>query len=171
MCIRDRSDTCQLLNIDLTPLITKEFNQYLASCLEKKLITENQYKRLALTGNTQTQIIYFLPKVHKNPIKLRPIVSCINGPTQTAPAYLDRLLQPYMRKVKSYLKNSTELVKILQTFKVPTHAFLITLDIKSLYTNISHKGAIMAFLKRFKQDPNKCLPFRSSQVCLEEQYL
>ena len=82
--------------------------------------------------------MYFLPKIHKCPMRVRPIVSCTNDPTCKALAFLDRLLQPHTRSTKSYLKNSTQLVNILSNRRIPKNAFLICLDIESLYTNISH---------------------------------
>ena len=54
--------------------------------------------------------MYILPKVHKYPLKLRPIVFCTNGPTEMASAFL--VLQLYIRKVKSYISNSIELIRI-----------------------------------------------------------
>ena len=60
-----------------------------------------------------------------------------------------------MKRVKSFLKNSTDLVCRLQTLKVPPNAYLVTLDIESLYTNITHEEAIVSFLKRFVTDPQK----------------
>ena len=148
-------DTYQVLRVDPTREIVARFNTYLKACLSRGVITEPQYSRLSLPPHIDTQTIYFLPKIHKNPVKLRPIVSCTNGPTYTASAYLDRLLQPHMKKVRSYLKNSMDLVHILQTLRVPPHAYLVTLDIESLYTNITHDEAIVSFLKRFKHDPRK----------------
>ena len=58
-----------------------------------------------------------------------------------------------MRSTKSYLKNSTQLVNILSNKRIPANAFLICLDIESLYTNISHDQAIITFLKIFKNHP------------------
>ena len=85
------SNTYRLLNSDPTQDIVNQFNLYLESCLEKGVINKAQYERLRLPLGIDTQTIYFLPKIHKNPVKVRPIVSCTNGPTYTASAYLDRL--------------------------------------------------------------------------------
>ena len=120
--------TYQLLKMDPTPEIVKRFNQYLRDCKAKKIITERQFQRLHLQENTSTQTIYFLPKLHKNPLKLRPIISCTNGPTHTASIFLDKLLYPHMRPTKSYLKNSTHLIHILEKTRIPPKAYLITLD-------------------------------------------
>ena len=43
----------------------------------------------------------------------------------------------------------------METLKVPAHAYLIKLDIESLYTNISHKEIIVSALKRLEGDPQK----------------
>ena len=148
-------NTYRLLKPDPTQDIVKQFNSYVEGCLGKRVINKVQYERLLLPEGIDTQTIYFLPKIHKVPLKVRPIVSCTNGPTYTVSAYLDRLLQPHMRKVKSFLKKSTELIRILRTHKVPPQSYLITLNIESLYTNISHEEAIKSLLKRFKHDPHK----------------
>ena len=126
-------------------------------CLEKKIITVNQCKRLRLPPNIDTQTIYFLSKIRKNPVKLRPIVLCTNGPTYTASAYVDSFLQPHMHRVRSYIKNSTDLIHILETLEVPNDTHLITSDIESLYTNVSHEQAITSVLKRLEGNPQKVL--------------
>ena len=110
--------------------------------------------------------MYFLPEIHKSPLKLRPIVSCTGGPTCKASAFLDRLLQPHMKGTESYLNNSTQLVNILRNKRIPIHSYLITLDIESLYTNISHDQAIITFLKIFKGHPQLVfLLYRPVEVC------
>ena len=149
-------NTYQPLETDPTRDIVTQFNSYLDTCLCKRVLTKSQHERLYLKpSEVNTQTIYFLPKVHKDPVKPRPIVSCTGGPTSNASAYLDRLLQPHMKRVKSYLSNSTELVRMLRKLKVPPNAYLVTLDIESLYTNITHEEAIASFLRRFGRDPQK----------------
>ena len=101
--------TYRQLSKDPTQEMAMQFNQYLESCLQNRIITKGVFDKLVVPHNIETQTIYFLPKIHKNPVKLRPIVSCTNGPTYTASGYIDRLLQPHMKMVKSYLKNSTHL--------------------------------------------------------------
>ena len=147
--------TYQLIQNDPTEQIVTQFTEYLKTCKDRGVITTQEYYKLAPTKKVDTQRIYFLPKVHRNPLKLRPIVSCTNGPTQKASAFLDKLLQPQMKKVRSYLKSSTDLIHILQSLTIPVHAYLITLDIESLYTNISHEEAIISFLRKFKHHPRK----------------
>ena len=74
---------------------------------------------LYLTKEIETQTTYFIPKTHKDPIKLRPIVSCTGGPTTTVSAFLDRLLQRHIKATRTYLRNLTELVRNLQNLESP----------------------------------------------------
>ena len=73
----------------------------------------------------------------------------------------------YMIKVKSYLRDSMELIHILERMKVPAQALLVTLDIQNLYTNISHKEAILSFLRVFKIHSWKMFFSKSNQICVE----
>ena len=49
----------------------------------------------------------------------------------------------------------TNLIHIMQNLKVPPHAYLVTLDIESPYTNITHEEAIASFHKLFKHHSQK----------------
>ena len=60
-----------------------------------------------------------------------------------------------MKLVKSHITNATDLVRILQDLEIPKGSYLVTLDIQSLYTNITHEEAIMTILRKFKSHPLK----------------
>lgn len=146
-------ETYSLLTEDPTPAIVEKFNNYLRRCRDDRVIDPGLHDRLKLDDNTAAQTIYFLPKVHKVPLKLRPIVSCSGGPTAGASHYLNSLLQTHARAAGSYVENSIEVVNHLRDLRVPRDALLVSLDIESLYTNISHRSAIIAFSRRFKDHP------------------
>ena len=116
----------QLLKNDPTPEVVVKFNLYIQDCLARGAISQREHDRLHLPENTSTQTMYFLPKIRKCTLKVRPIVSCTNRPTCKASAFLDRLLQPHMKNTESYLKNSTQLVNILSNKKISANALLVT---------------------------------------------
>ena len=89
-------------------------------------------------------ICIFLPKLHKTPLKVRPIVACCGGPTEATSALLDKFLQPIMRNIKSYVANSTDFICKLDALTPPPNCTLVTLDVASLYTNVSHEDALDA---------------------------
>ena len=93
----------KLLQKDPMIEIVKQFTEYLKTCQKRGVITAHEYYRLIPTKKVDTQRIYFLPKVHKNLLKLRLIVSCTNGPTQKASLFSDKILQPEMKKL-SHIK-------------------------------------------------------------------
>ena len=68
-------NTYQLLTEDPTQEVVTRFNQYILNCKQRGVISQWEFEKLYLPENTSTQTIYFLPKLHKNPLKLRPIIS------------------------------------------------------------------------------------------------
>ena len=81
------------------PTIISTFTTYLRRCREDRVLDAWMHDRLKLPPDTSVQTMYFLPKVHKSPIKVRPIVSCSGGPIARASKYLDALLQPHVKRV------------------------------------------------------------------------
>ena len=129
-------ETYTPLSEDPTPAIVDKFNAYLCCCRDDCVIHPGLHDQLRLADYTVAQTIYFLPKVHKVPLKLCPIVSCSGGPTAGASSYLNSLLQTHARAVDSYVENSIEVVNHLSDLHVSRDALLVALDIESLYTNI-----------------------------------
>ena len=146
-------NTYSLLTEDPTPAIVSNFNAYLRRCRQDRVIDTRMHDRLKLPQGTAVQTMYFLPNVHKTPTKLRPIVLCLGGPTERASRYLDALLQPHAKRVESYIENSTEVVNHLRDLILPSDASLASLDIDSLYMNVSHELAIETFSRRFCSHP------------------
>ncbi len=81
-------------------------------------------------------IFYGLPKVHKVPISLRPVVSSVNSFSSVFSYWLDFKMKDLLPLVKSYTKNSSD---------VPENARLFSADAKSMYTNIDTNVGIQSF--------------------------
>jgi len=65
----------------------------------------NKYKP---TVNPCTARLYLLTKTHKDPMSVRPIVSCINCATENLSKFLDTYLQPIMKELPAYIKDTTQ---------------------------------------------------------------
>ena len=85
--------------------------------------------------------LYFLKKFHKSPMGIRPIVSSSESPTENISQFIDYWLQPIMKGIPSYLKDTTELLNQLNELTIPKDVLLVTIDVKSLYTCIPIKKA------------------------------
>ena len=117
---------------------------------ETKFICNFEYK---------TSLFYGLPKVHKSEdikqaielqnselisiecpsdLKFRPIVAGTQSPTHRLSHLLDVILQPYLKYIKSYTKDTVDFLNKLPDSMQNNYIFA-TFDVVSLYTNITHE--------------------------------
>ena len=91
-------------------------------------------------------VFYIIPKLHKTPVVGRPIVSNINWVTTNVSILLDHYLRQFINTstVPSYLQDSLDLVRVLETSSFPKDCLLVTLDIASLYPSIPLKDGLQA---------------------------
>ena len=105
---------------------------------------------------------YATMKVHKTPLKSRPIVSCSGTLLENLGVWVDRKLQHFRPLFSSYFKSSEDLKKELdQLDLLPLTALFFTSDAVSMYTSIPTETAlakITRFLRRHEQIHNKKLP-------------
>ena len=91
--------------------------------------------------------LYMLPKIHKRLEKPpgRPIVSGNGCPTERISQFVDFFLKPIVQDVRSYIKDTTHFLNILEDLgELPANTLLVTLDVSSLYTNIPNDIGIEA---------------------------
>jgi hypothetical protein len=81
-------------------------------------------------------IFYGLPKVHKNPYTLRPVISGTNSLLAIFSNWLDYKLKELLIHVKSFVKDSNTIMKELKDLTLPENALFFTADAASMYTNI-----------------------------------
>lgn len=85
---------------------------------------------------------YLTMKVHKTPLKSRPVVSCSGSYLEGLGKWVDSKLKIVAQAQKSYFKSSAELMKELKNKKLPRNARLFTADAKAMYTNIPTERAL-----------------------------
>ena len=111
------------LNQDYTKHLAIEINQKLKALHQNKLLSDLQYSSLRKNpDDVRSQLLYFIRKVHKSPHQIRPIVSGIEGPTEALSALVDNILLPYVQECSHVIKNSTEVITILEATPLPTHS-------------------------------------------------
>lgn len=80
---------------------------------------------------------YCLPKMHKTPIRGRPIVSCINTATYHASVFIHRVLSPILRVLPTICSSSRQVIRSLDGIGDLTSNTVITCaDVASLYPSI-----------------------------------
>ena len=99
-------------------------------------------------------------------LKLRPIVGGPKYPTKRLSNFLDLILKPLAKHVKSNIKDNTELMKTCKR-SVTDDTVMVTFDVCSLYTNIRHEFGLRAieyFVSNYRRSIN---PKFTTQFILE----
>ena len=92
---------------------------------------------------------YGLPKIHKEGVPLRPIVDAAGCPTQPLAGYLASIFQPLSENAKSYVKNATHLVELMQDMSLDPEDILVSFDVVSLFTRIPITEALEVIKEKY----------------------
>ena len=142
--------TYKPLKENITHKLKGIINQKLEALLKNGFILKPWYQ---FCKPPETSKLYFLKKIHKNPMGIRPIVSSCDSITKNITKFVEKWLQPHMRNLPSYIKDTTEFSNRIGATKLPTHCKLASIDVSSLYTNIPHKEWIQSVLHFLKSNP------------------
>ena len=112
----------------------------------KLSIAERQYFERSFTETHRNPMFYIIPKVQKQPVKYRPVVSCVKSFNAIFSTWLDFKMKALLQCIPTYLKDSNDLLKDLSSLpKLPPSARLFTADATAMYTNIDTATALEAF--------------------------
>ena len=67
---------------------------------------------LKVPSDYKLPTIYFLPKIHKHPLKLRPNAASFKSITPNVSWFLNVIPQTHMKRRRSYCKNATHIANI-----------------------------------------------------------
>ena len=122
----------------------------------------------------KSSMFYGLPKIHKSKLinnectkidgeylelldpeylTFRPIVAGPACETHRLSNLIDILLKPFIEKVESYVRDDIDFLKYIPD-NVPQNTLLVSFDVVSLYTNISHELGIKAIDNWLTKYPN-----------------
>jgi len=115
------------------------------------------YFQRSLSLHHRLPIFYGLPKVHKTPVSLSPVVSGTNSLLATFSNWLDFKLKDLLIHIKSFIKDSATIIRDLKDLNLPKEARLFTADATAMYTNIDTKLGINS-IHEFLTDQVNNLP-------------
>lgn len=138
---------------DPTPRFQKEINKYIDFCVQTDALPLEALTYLK-KQHPRTPCLYFLPKIHKTNHPGRPIVSGCGSPTEPISHYVDKILNPFVPLLPSYIKDTAHFLQILDSIQdVQPGDYLMTIDVSALYTNIPHVEGIQAAQRFLLQRP------------------
>jgi hypothetical protein len=109
------------------------------------VLTKNERKFISHCINTNKDpfaAFCLTMKVHKAPLKSRPIVSCSGSLFFALGKWVDDKLKIFAHRQPAYFKSSQDLQTMLSTMVIPPHTFFFTEDAESMYTNIDTNRAL-----------------------------
>ena len=144
------------LNVDPTAKYSDIVNRAIERFRKQELLSNSTANKLTV-DQVRTPQFYIFPKVHKANIPGRPVVSSTECHTSKISKFVDHYLQPHAKSLPSYIKDTSDFIKrINETKDINKDTILVTLDVKSLYTNIlNHEGieAVKRALNSVSQKP------------------
>ena len=113
--------------------------------------------------------LYLLMKVHKTPLKTRPVVSCSGSLLHSLGVWLDIALQPIATSLPSFIGSSYDLKESLNELgDIPDGALLFTADAVSMYTNIDTYRALGSIRSFLSSQPHfRSMPLNAINDALE----
>lgn len=117
---------------------------YLTHCTTKitELVTQAYQDGLINKETTEFLLIkHAKVSTHKNLLDPpgRPVISGIGSLPCNANRLVDDYLRPHNTLLPSYLKDTIQLLKILDKINLPPGCLLVMIDIESLYSSIPHE--------------------------------
>ena len=105
-----------------------------------------------------TPRFYLLPKIHKEGNPGRPIISSVNCHTSKTSSFVDYHIQDSAQSLKSYVKDTTDFINKISTLgELPEESYLVTMDVKALYTNIPNKEGLQALKETLDKKQHKSI--------------
>jgi hypothetical protein len=94
---------------------------------------------------------YGIPKIHKQPVKFRPIVPCHSCVQAPAAKFVSKTLKPLISARRKVLKGTKQLAADLKNYKISAHRkkFLVSADIVAFYPSLPLEKTIDLMIQIF----------------------
>lgn len=137
--------TYKKLPSDPTTMYAERINKTIDRFKEEGVISEKVADGLK-TVDPKTAKLNLCPKIHKEGNPGRPIINSRDCHSSNISKYVDHHLQPEVVKLKSYVQDSTDAINKLEAInqEMDKDDILVTMDVRSLYTNIPNHEGIQA---------------------------
>jgi hypothetical protein len=149
---------------------TESIERKTIKLLKKSSLPEDLRKRLQPSGSRAPRL-YGLPKIHKEGVPLRPIVSNIGAPTYQLAKQLTALLNQLTGNLH-HVKNSFHFTKILDGLQVQPGDLMVSFDVVSLFTKVPVDDSLSQLSHHFTEDILALfkLVLTSTYFCFNNEY-
>ncbi|CAJ0941773.1 unnamed protein product [Ranitomeya imitator] len=159
-------NTYRVISRDPTFEIHRKIQSVLNTYVDKGTIDQKTAKFLS-NPHPITPVFYVLPKIHKsltNPPG-RPIVASTDSILSPLSIFLEKILTPLVKTTRSFLLDTGHFLDVIRHLHtISPDSLLVTMDVNSLYTSVSHEKGIAAS-KSLLEASN--MSTNSIQLCLD----
>lgn len=157
--IRQLSDDSvykEITKIELDTTITNLLvirNYTTDKLLELNIINKREHATFK-QSDAKASAIYFLPKKHKTTIPMpgRPIVAAYESTFHQFDLLITEITKPLLHRITGSLRDSIQLINILEKIKITANTKIITADVDSLYPSIPWKEGINATTQHYSDN-------------------
>ena len=121
-----------------------------AKLILKRSTIPGHLKTYALLNNDRVSVMYRMPKIHKNDISIRSIVSSIGAPFDGIAWILDCILQPLFPLILTIVLSTKKFIRRLKDLSINWNCkdfYFTSADVDSLYTSVPVDQAIISILE------------------------
>lgn len=161
----------QLLNKNPLPSMTRATNSVLK---EVESIYGAQTKWKLMTSNPSVPKLYCLPKTHKDTtnLKMRPIVSNCNAPTENISKWLVNEFNRYPKPTGLYVENCHEFCDKMKNVRVGENESIVSFDVESLFPSIPIPDTLIILenwlLEHEPSKPKRDLLQKLTKLCMDQ---
>ena len=137
---------------DPTTMYKNKLISILKSIKAEGGINKVTFRRLYPSGPSSPKV-YGLPKVHKQGMPLRPIVSSIGAVTYESAKELSKILKPLVGKSPHHVHNNQEFLQHLKGIQLGPDEVIISYDVKALFTSVPIQPGLNIIEKLLEGDP------------------
>ena len=120
---------------DLTNNVVPQITRKLSVLRDNKLIHQQRYLKFQPIGSQLPRFLR-LPKIHKDRIPVRPIVSYTGTPLYEVSEYIAEILKPYGQQKEQHTNNSKSFSTFIRQQTIEPDEIVVSFDVTSLYTTI-----------------------------------
>ncbi|UYV64679.1 hypothetical protein LAZ67_3001645 [Cordylochernes scorpioides] len=145
------NNTYEEIREDSTKKIKLKISKFI-----KNMKSKDIDKRKMKLEDVAAPLFKGLPKIHKEGVPLRPIVSGFKAPTRRLADWLKKQV-PSTSKISGLeIRNRKELLDIAKNLKLNDHEIMVSFDVKSLFTNINRTLALKEIREYFEVKRQDC---------------
>jgi len=145
----ENTNTYRLIKKDPSNSIEKKLNDLIKKWYSNDYITKHEMLQLKSSDSLLPKA-YELPKLHKDNVPLRLIVSSINTSLYPIAKFLNNIISSSISYTDYQIKNSFELCVALSKINIPESHKLFSLDVVSLFTNVPLNLALDSINRRWE---------------------